>query len=120
MTKANKKPMSTFEREMQNPKRKKEFDKGYKEFVMSEIMIALMEGNETSVRKLAESAGISPTTVQSLRSGAQKDVKLTNFISIAEACGYNLVLEKDENRIAINQYPLPKTEHIYKEYNPNA
>lgn len=53
----NKKPLSTFEREMKNPRFKKAFDKRYQEFLLSELLSAFMEKGEKSVRELAKELG---------------------------------------------------------------
>ena len=95
------KTISTFEREMQNTAFKQEFDKGYKDFVLSEILIDLMHENHKTVRGLAEEVGLSPTIIQKVRSGTQKDLKISNFLHIAEACGYHLFLENDGKRIEL-------------------
>ena len=97
----NKKPLSTYERIMQDPKRKAAFDLEYKQFALSELMLALMTNDEKSVRKLAKEAGLSPTVIQNIRSGKQKDIKLENFKNIVKACGYNIVLEKGTERIPV-------------------
>jgi hypothetical protein len=96
-----KQQLSTFDREMQDPAFQEEFEKEYKEFLLSETILAMMEGAQKSVRKLASESGISPTIIQNIRSGIQEDIKLSNFINISHACGYKLVLEKDNQRIAI-------------------
>ena len=100
MTK-NKKALSTFEREMKNAKFKKAFNKSYKEFLLSELLIAMMEEDEISVRDLAKEVGISPTIIQKIRSGQQDDLKVSNFVSIANACGYKVILEKNDDRFEI-------------------
>lgn len=97
----NKKSMSTFEREMQDATFKEAFEKEYKAFVLSELLIELMEESKKTVRGLAEEAGLSPTIIQKVRSGEQQDLKVSNFLTIAEACGYHLYLEKGEKRIEI-------------------
>ncbi|MCG8323457.1 MAG: AsnC family protein [Cytophagales bacterium] len=94
--------MTTFEHEMQDPAFEKAYDKELKEFALSELMLALMEDDPISVRKLAELAGLSPTAIQDLRSGKTKDVKFKNFVSIIEACGYGIELVKGKKRIAIH------------------
>jgi len=93
--------LSTFDREMKNASFRKKFEKEYKEFLLSEIISALMENDGKSVRKLAKEVGLSPTVIQKLRSGKQDDVKLSNFINISHACGYNLILEKGNVRIPL-------------------
>ena len=97
----SKKALTTYDRIMQDPKRRQAFEKEYKEFVLSELVLALMENDAKSVRKLAKEAGLSPTAIQDIRSGRQKDIRLTKFRNIVRAFGYNLVLEKDGERIPI-------------------
>lgn len=71
--------MTTFDRLMQNPKFKAEFEKGYNEFLISEFMIEKMEEENISVRELAKEAKVSPTAIQNLRSGNAEAVK-SNYI----------------------------------------
>jgi hypothetical protein len=97
----SKKNLSTFEREMKDVKFRESFEKGYGEFVLSEILIGLMKESHKTVRGLANEVGLSPTIIQKVRSGLQNDLKISNFLTIAEACGYHLCLEKGEKRIEI-------------------
>lgn len=97
----SKKALSTYEREMKNEKFKKAFNKSYKEFLLSELLIAVMEEDEISVRELAKEVGLSPTIIQKIRSGKQEDLKVSNFISIVNFCGYKIFLEKDNERIEV-------------------
>jgi len=94
--------LSTFEREMQDPAFKTLFKKAYQEFLLSELILALMEKDKKSVRQLADEVGLSPTVIQKLRSGKQDDIKLSNFIGISHAFGYHLVLEKGNERIPLS------------------
>jgi DNA-binding Xre family transcriptional regulator len=98
----SKKPMSTYDREMQDPEFKAAYEKEFKEFALSELLLAMMEEDDVSVRKLARAVNVSPSVIQKLRSGKQKDIKLTNFMSIAKEFGYILVLEKGDSRICLN------------------
>lgn len=98
----NKERLSTFDLEMQDPEFKESFEKGYKEFLFAELLADLMEECHKTVRGLAEEVGLSPTIIQKLRKGKQSDLKMKNFVSIAEACGYHLVLEKGSHRIEIS------------------
>lgn len=111
MTKA-KKVLSTFEREMKNTKFKKAFDKSYKEFLLSELLIAIMENDEISVRDLAKEVGLSPTIIQKIRSGKQDDLKVTNFVSIVNTFGYKVILEKNHERIEIEDRKGRKRHHL--------
>ncbi|MFC1842001.1 helix-turn-helix domain-containing protein [Candidatus Dependentiae bacterium] len=85
-----------------SPKEKEEFEKEYKELVLSELLIALMEEDNISVRKLAKEAGISPTVIQGIRSGTKKNITMLNFLKILKILGCSLIAEKGENRIAID------------------
>ena len=97
----SKKILSTFEREMQDDNFRESFEKGYREFSLSEILMELMKESHKTVRGLAHEAGLSPTVIQKVRSGEQKNLKISNFLTIAEACGYHLCLEKGEKRIEL-------------------
>lgn len=97
----SKKVMSTYEREMQDPEFKESYKKEYKEFLLSELLCAMMEEDDVSVRKLAKAVNLSPSVIQKLRSGEQKDIKFTNFINIAKEFGYTLILEKGDERICL-------------------
>ncbi len=104
--------LTTFEKEMKNPKFKKAFDKGYKEFLLSELLIAMMAGDEKSVRELAKEVGLSATVIQNIRSGKQEDVKISNFVNIAQACGYKVVLEKGKERIIVEDTYNKNKHHL--------
>lgn len=97
----SKKQPSTFEREMQNASFREQFEEEYSEFVLAETIKSLMESGHKSVRTLAKESGLSPTVIQNMRSGQQEDVKLRNFINISHACGYKIILEKNDERIAL-------------------
>ncbi len=88
---ANKKIKSTYEEfvEKLNPQEKKEFDEDYKELLLSELMLAIMEQDEISVRELAKMAGISPTIVQAMRSGSKNNYSLESFYKILKSLGFN-------------------------------
>ena len=67
----------------------KEFNEGYKEFAMSELILAIMERDEISVRKLAKIAGVSPTIVQEMRSGLKKNYSMESFYKVIKTLGFN-------------------------------
>lgn len=97
----NKKSLSTFEREMKKPKFRKVFKESYKDLLLSELLVSIMENDEKSIRELSKEVGLSPTVIQKIRSGKQNDIKLRNFISIFHAYGYHLILEKGKTRIEL-------------------
>ena len=92
----SKKQKSTYDRfvEAMTPKEKKEFEEGYKEFLISEMLIAAMEQDGVSVRALAKEAGVSPTVVQGIRSGTRENVTFNSVLKILKALGYKLKAEK--------------------------
>lgn len=95
----NKRKISTFERELKNPKFKKDFYENYSQFLLSELLIAMMEKDNKSVRQLAKEVDLSATIIQKLRSQKQTDIKLSNFLNIAHACGYHVALERNDEKI---------------------
>jgi len=97
------KPLSTFERKMKNPKFKKEFELGYKELLFSELMISLMDDDDVSIRNLAKEAKIAKSVIQNLRSGKQPDIKVSNLIKIAHAFGFEVILQKGEKRLMLQE-----------------
>jgi DNA-binding Xre family transcriptional regulator len=97
----NKKTISTVERWMKKPGFKDAVDKEYKEFLLSELVLALMAQDSKSVRDLADELGVSKTVIQNLRSGEQTDMKLSNFRKLTQAYGFHLVLEKPGQRITL-------------------
>lgn len=46
------KPLSTYERKMKNSKFRKAIETGYKEMLLIEILIAIMEKDDDSIREL--------------------------------------------------------------------
>ena len=86
---------------MQKPGFKEGVGHEYKELVLSELILGLMAEDSKSVRKLAQELGLSKTVIQNLRSGVQTDMKLSNFVKLTHAYGYDLVLEKAGERITL-------------------
>ncbi len=105
------KPMSTYERKMQDKKFQKAYEQNYKELLFSELLISIMEGDEKSVRDLAKEAKVSPSVIQDLRSGKQQDIKVSNLIKIAEVFGYEVVLQKGEERLALHDHKIGGKHH---------
>lgn len=56
----NKKVQSSYEEHLKGMTRarKKKFDEGYRDLLLSELLIAIMQEDDLSVRELARSAGI--------------------------------------------------------------
>ncbi len=96
------KPLSTYERKMQNKQFKEAFDSEYKKLLFSELLVAIMESDDKSVRGLAKEADISASVIQDIRSGEQQDIKVSNLIKIAEVFGYEVILQKGKEKLALH------------------
>lgn len=70
-----------------SPRELKKFNEEYQELLLSELILAAMEKDNISVRKLAKMAGVSPTIVQAMRSGAKKDFSMQSFFKILKGLG---------------------------------
>lgn len=93
--------LSTFDRMMQSPDFKAKLAAGYQEFLLSELLISIMENDHISIAQLAEEVNIPPAIIQDICSGQQKDMNISNFLQIVQSCGYRLILEKGEERISL-------------------
>jgi hypothetical protein len=91
MTKKIKSTVDTFIKSL-NPKERKEFDEEYREFVLSELLLAAMAKDNVSVRKLAKIAGVSPTIVQAMRSGSKTDFSMQSFFKILRGLGSKKIM----------------------------
>lgn len=104
----NKKVVSTYDEHLKGmtKARRKKFDEGYHELLLSELLIAIMKEDDVSVRELAKAAGISPTIVQGVRSGTNQNVTMQSFFKMMSALGCSLVVEKNKARFPLE---LPKS-----------
>lgn len=91
-----KKSESTYDRIMRDRKRKERFAQRYAEFLLSEIVLGLMEQEKISIRELAREVGVSPSVIQDIRSGKRKNITVKNLVGIASALGAKVVIQKDE------------------------
>ncbi|WP_243397171.1 helix-turn-helix domain-containing protein [Leptospira kmetyi] len=89
---------------MQNPKRRKSFNKKYTEFFLSEMVSELMEQERISVRELADKTNLSPTVIQDIKSGKRDNPTFNSLISVIEALGAEIVFKKGNKEL----YHVPK------------
>lgn len=85
---------STFDKFIENDEQKALLDQEYRDLLISELLIAAMQEDQLSVRKLAAAAGVSPTIVQELRSGARKNIRLDTLSKILDAVGYQIIFAR--------------------------
>lgn len=86
-----KKVKSTYEEFIENDEQKALLDAEYKELLLSELLMAAMEHNHLSVRKLAAAAGVSPTIIQGLKSGTKTNITIDTLSRILDAVGYQII-----------------------------
>jgi DNA-binding Xre family transcriptional regulator len=94
-----KKIKSTYDEFMEDPEQKILFEKEYQELLVSELLIAAMEKDDMSIRKLAAAAGVSPTIINELRLGKKTNITFDTFSKILDALGYQIVLAPKNNNI---------------------
>jgi transcriptional regulator with XRE-family HTH domain len=82
---------STYEQFIENDEQKALLEAEYKELLLSEMLIAAMEHDHLSVRKLAAAAGVSPTIIQGLRSGSRTNITIDTLSKILDAVGYQII-----------------------------
>jgi hypothetical protein len=107
---ANKKIKSTIDTfiESLSPKEKKAFDEEYKDLLLSEMILAAMEEDKISVRRLAKLAGVSPTVIQGMRSGINKDFNMGSFFKVLNGLGCKVLIERNGHQISLD------LTHLYK------
>lgn len=87
-----KKTKSTYEKFIENKKQKRLLDREYRELLISELLLAVMKEDHLSVRKLAVEAEVSPTIIQSLKSGKKTNITIETLSRILDVVGYQIVL----------------------------
>jgi hypothetical protein len=98
MTKVIKKKVkSTFERimEAKTPAQRKKYEEGHRDFLLSEMILAAMEEDNITVRKLAKLANVSPTIVQDMKSGAKTSFNTNSLFKVLQGLGYDVLLERN-------------------------
>lgn len=85
-----------------SPKQKKQYEKEHKEFLISEMLLAAMEGDNVSVRKLAKLAAVQPAVIQGVRSGTKNNVTVKTLQKIMTVLGYSLVFKKDNQVLPLD------------------
>src|SRR5271157_934952 len=103
-----KKIKSTADRfvESLSSKERKSFDEEYRELLLSEMILAAMEEDHVSVRNLAKLAGVSPTIIQSMRSGIKKDFNMGSFFKVLRGLGFKVLIERNGQQFPLD---LPHT-----------
>jgi hypothetical protein len=95
------KTTTTFDPIMEDPKRRRRFERKYRSFLLSEVIHGLMEQEGKSVRALARQVGISPTVIQDIRSGERTNVTLRSFLGIVSALGGEVAVRKGKEEMVL-------------------
>ena len=98
---AKKKTESTYDEFMKDPKWRKRFEEKYARFLLSEIILGLMEQERISVRALARMVGVSPTVINGLRTGKRRNLTFKNFLGLASALGAKVKIEKGKETYSL-------------------
>ena len=80
---------------------KKEFEQEYQDLLIDEMIIALMEQDNVSVRKLAQAAKLSPTIIQGVKAGTRKNVSAASLFKMLRGLGCKIIVEKDGQQFPI-------------------
>ena len=98
---AKKNTESTYDEFMKDPKWRKRFEEKYAQFLLSEIILGLMEQEKLSVRALARMVGVSPTVINGIRTGKRKNLTFKNFLGLASALGAKVKIEKGKETYSL-------------------
>jgi transcriptional antiterminator len=86
---------------MQDKDFQAKFTSGYQEFLLSELLISIMDNDNISFEQLAKEVKLSPAVIQDICSGKKNDINFSKFLQIVQSCGFRLVLEKGDERIPV-------------------
>ena len=66
------------------------------------MIIAAMQQDDISVRKLAKMAGVSPTIIQEMRTGTKKNFSTQSFFKVLNGLGCKLIIERNGHHIPLD------------------
>lgn len=96
-----KKTESSYDEFMKDPKWRQRFEEQYGQFLLSEIILGLMEQEKITVRALARLVGVSPTVINGLRTGTRTNLTFKNFLGLVSALGAKVKLEKGKSTYSL-------------------
>lgn len=96
-----KKVESSYDQFMKDPNWRQRFEEQYGQFLLSEIILGLMEQEKITVRSLARLVGVSPTVINGLRTGTRTNLTFKNFLCLASALGAKVKLEKGKKSYSL-------------------
>lgn len=105
--------------ESMTAKQRQKHEEEYQQLLLSELLIAITHQKDQSVRALAKAAGVSPTIVQAMRSGENKDYSLRIFIKVLQGlrCKKLTITTDQGKNINIPVSKIQSLRHEKKEKN---
>lgn len=97
------KPLTTYERMMQDPEFRKSFEIGYQQFAASEIMLQLMEEKNMTEREVADAAEIPLSVIEDFKDWDKSKISLDNFIKIMQVVGGKIVVQEGERTLPLDR-----------------
>ena len=89
-----KKAKSSFEEFMEDEEQKASFEKGYKDLLLSELILAFKEKDDISVRRLVAAAGVSPPIIQEIGSGETKNMTVDTLQKVLDSIVYEMAFKR--------------------------
>jgi len=93
------------------PKEKKQFEAEYKEFLVSEMLIAAMQNDDVSVKELAKMADVAPIAIEGLHSG---NISINDLTETLKPFGFSVALVKGDEVVPFDNKPS-QIGHLIKE-----
>lgn len=91
---------SVLNQELKDLKKKKVFDEGYKDFLVSELVYSLMQDDEASIRELSKALNISTRTILKIRNG-KENPRIDTLKKILNYLGAEIQIVKNKKVLAI-------------------
>ncbi len=90
-----------------SPARRKKFDEGYRNFALSELVLALLNQDEESINQLARIAGVSSCDIDTLRFGSKDEFALTSVVKALEGLGFTIRIERGGETTELDSSQVP-------------
>jgi len=89
-----KKVKSSYDELMEDKEQRASFEKGYKDLLLSELILAFKEMDDISVRRLAAAAGVSSTIIHEIGSDETKNMTVETLQKVLNSIGYEIVSQR--------------------------
>ena len=102
-TSNKKKTLTTHEKLIQSmtKEQKKQYDAEYRDLLLSEMLIAFLKNDATSVRELACAAGLSSAIIRKFHLDAKENITAQSFFKVLQELDCSLVVKKGRSSFPI-------------------